>query len=331
MKLPLVIKKQVVMVRSVNISNEILISLFEVFITALIGILFYWPLKNETIAWVTWVIGLMLMLNRVLGIHQARSSLKDVNGYLERMAQVTDLRSECNVDPVRKMLEIYLNITEQEFRGVKDGIVAEALVKLNKLRNDKRSEQLATSEYYEWLFPILDGIGKRQTIKAISCMFAAEWDDTPAEQRFFKGNQDAAERGAIGERIFITSPDVLSKVLTNKAVEAHCEEKQKETGLIGYYVEREKLSAKEPDLLKMAGDGFIIFDSRVALIDEFGGDGIVRGRVTMNESEIQGLEKIFQRLKVHASRLNKELLKPHVVQVVAIEDHKTPSQLTDQG
>jgi len=273
--------------------------------------------NNETIAWITWVIGLMLMLNRVLGIHQTRASLKNVDEHLGRIAKVIDLRSECNVDDVSKLLDAYLNITEPEFRRVKDNIIGGALERLNQLRYDKRSEELATSEYYEWLLPILEAVGNGQTIKAVSCMFDAEWDDSPAERRFLQGNRDAALKGAAVERIFIMNPAILPQALANEAVGAHCEEKYQETKLVGYYADQIKLQSKEPELLKKAGHGFIIFDSRVALIDDFD-EAIIRGRVTMNAAEIHTLEQTFQRLKVYSGRLSNQLVKPAATGSVTI-------------
>jgi len=305
------IKKALKRVGKTNVSNDVLISLFEVFVTGAIGILFYWPLDNKVVAWVVWAVGLLFMLSRVLTIHQLRSSLQRQNDDLNRLAKVIDIRSSCNVDGVSKLLDTYLNITEPEFRRVKDSLVAEALEKLNNLRHERRSGKLVTSEYYEWLLPILDTVGKGNTIKAVSCMFNAEWDDSSAERKFIEGNLAAADKGAMVERVFISTLDTLREAVNNEAISAHCLERYQETKLTGYYVDIEKLKTKEPDLVRMAGDGFIIFNSRVALVDDF--DQTIRGRVTMNESEIHTLERTFDRLRVHASRLSKRLIETPVI------------------
>ena len=289
--------------------EDIWIPLLELIIPGIIGLVFYWPLQNPLVADVTWIAGLLLMLNRITGVHQARDALKRVEILMARMANIVDLRQECNVDILGKILDAYLNITEPEFENVKESVLSVALERLNRLRHNKRSDKLATSEYYEWLLPILESVTKGQTIKAVSCMFNAEWDDSPPEQRFIKGNENAAKAGATVERIFIMDSSLVADALQNMAVAKHTRESRVTTKLIGHYVDRSKLEQAEPDLWREVGHGFIVFDSHVALIDDFDEAGHVRGMVTMNEGEIKGLEQVFQRLKVHAKPLSMDLVR----------------------
>ena len=233
------------------------------------------------------------------------SSLQGTEKHIQKISNLIDIREESKVDTIKKMLDIYLNITEKEFSKVKDGILTEAINSLNKLKNNKRSEELASSEYYEWLLPILNNIGTGQSIKAVSCMFDTEWDDSPAEQKFIQGNVNAGKRGATVERIFIMKNDILDEALKIPAVSHHTVEEKETYQLNGFYADREKIERKEPKLIDDIGHGFILFNRTVALIDKFDEGGQVRGVVTMNEYDIRALEKIFSRLRHYSVPLKK--------------------------
>lgn len=233
------------------------------------------------------------------------SSLHGTEKHIQRISNLIDITEESKVDAIKKMLDIYLNITEKEFSKVKDGILTEAINSLNKLKNNKRSEELASSEYYEWLLPILNNTGNGEAIKAVSCMFDTEWDDSPAEQKFIQGNINAGKKGATVERIFIMNKDILDDALKIPAVSYHTVEEKGTYHLNGFFSDREKVQKKEPSLIEDIGHGFILFNRSVALIDKFDEAGQVRGVVTMNEYDIRALERAFSRLKFYSIPLRK--------------------------
>ncbi len=233
------------------------------------------------------------------------TSLHGTEAHIQRISNLIDIREESKVDAIKRMLDIYLNITEKEFSKVKEGILTETINSLNKLKNNKRSEELASSEYYEWLLPILNNIGNGETIKAVSCMFDTEWDDSPAEQKFIQGNINAGKKGANVERIFIMDKEILDDALRIPAVSNHTVEEKDNFHLNGFFADRDKVQIKEPRLIDIIGHGFILFNRSVALIDKFDEGGQVRGVVTMNEYDIRELEKAFSRLKFYSVPLTK--------------------------
>jgi hypothetical protein len=234
--------------------------------------------------------------------NEVLNKLSNSQRQISKISKVIDLKEETKVESVKKLLDVYLNITEKEFSQVKDTIITEAISSLNKLKNNKRSDELAASDYYEWLLPILENVGNGQKIKAVSCMFDTEWDDSPAETRFINGNVNAAKKGAFVERIFLMDIGLLEESLKITAIQYHAKNNS-EKNLQGFVSDREKVKTQEPSLLEKIGHGFIIFDSRVALIDQFDESGHVRGIVTMNEKDIRDLENAFKKLKFYSKIL----------------------------
>lgn len=294
-----------------TILKQFITSLIELIVSIIVGIIFYFPpLSKPDIGIIVWIIGTLLVLNRIVSNYLVQDNFKKTENKIKQISKIIDIEDKIKVEEISKILEIYLKITEPEFTSVKDKYISETINKLNRLNFDKHSEELPTSEYYSWLLPILDKIDKGDSIKAISFMFEPEWDESPVEKKFIKGNLVGAKKGAIVERIFIMKKDFLNHALQNKAVFNHTAEQRKKTKLIGYFVDKEKLAKEEPKLLASVGDGFIIFNDRVALIDRFdiAGNGI-RGVVTMNPSEINDMLRSFQLLKQIAEDLSTSLIR----------------------
>jgi hypothetical protein len=129
-------------------------------------------------------------------------------------------------------------------------------------------------------------------------MYDAEWDNSPEEQEFLTANVEAANRGATVERVFILSYDQLDQCLANPAIQRHMGEVP---GLRAFFVTREYLRSRDPELLERAGAGFFKIGKRVALVDMFSQDEKARGFVTMEQSRLQDLEQTFNRLKILSS------------------------------
>jgi hypothetical protein len=258
---------------------------------------------KEDLAGIAIVVGLLLIVSRFVQSAFIKESLSP----LQKVYEIVDLNQKSDVAEIDSLLKAYLSIRENEFRGVKDTVLVEATTKLRRLASEKRSDELGTSEYYSWLLPIIDDAKGGDTISAVSCMFDAEWDDSPTEVRFLKANLDAAQRGAHVERVFIIPEAKLSAALQNEPIKLHTVEVKNKVN--GVYVTREYLEGHDPQLLKESEDGFISFSGRVALIDRFDDKGMVRGIVTMNENDIRRLDRVFERLKLHAKPLTQSLQK----------------------
>jgi hypothetical protein len=135
-------------------------------------------------------------------------------------------------------------------------------------------------------------------IWAVSMMLESEWNDSPPERRFLKANTEAAERGVQIDRIFVIPEAHIAPALSaNVGIRSHLE--RGGDNLRGSVVKREYLEQHDSLLLKELGDGLIAFDETVALIDS-SSEGEIRGKATMNPSELRRLRRLFDNLKVHS-------------------------------
>ena len=202
------------------------------------------------------------------------------------------------------MSKNYFNITEPEFADIKNKIVRNASSELERLASRKRSNLLDTGEYYSWLWEIFEqNKGRHVKIRAISTMLDSEWDNkSPQETRFIRENTEAAKRGCTVERIFIMKRELLAKALQNDHIKLHMVEAR--SGLNGFVVMREDLERADPKLLSRIKDGFLGFDERVILIDDYAKDGSARGAVVMHPSEISELLDDFNKLRTFAHTLD---------------------------
>ena len=291
--------------------KQVLLSGIEIVVYIVIGLYFYGSPSKLDVGIIVWFVGISLVINRNITNHFDKESYERIEERIDRIGRVIDIENETNLDLVSKVRDSYLNITEPEFNKVKNEILNRTLTKLDKLKIEKCSDELPTSEYYGWLLPILGNVQKHDSIKAVSCMFKAEWDDSTPERRFIQGNLDAAKKGVTVERIFVMGYSILSEALKIDAVNKHTKEQKNLTKLNGFFVDKEKLDGNdEYELLKSIGDGFIIFkfnNSTVAVI-EFSEGTNVRGIVTMNENIIRDLEESFGRLKMISSDLSISLI-----------------------
>jgi hypothetical protein len=274
----------------------------ETFFAVIVGLIFLAVGKRE-LAELTWVIGVALSFTR----YAFSKKLEEEMLPLHKLTSVMDLQRQMSVSQFQEMIRIYLEITEPEFRRVKDTIITEAIERLSELAQQKTSDQLATGDYYNWLLPIIQSTLHGSSMWAVSMMLSIEWDDSPAEQSFLRLNLDAAQRGVFVERIFVVPQSVIPNLYSIKAIR----EQLDNAGdyLKPLVVEREFLEAHDPQLLKQLGDGLIAFDSRVALIDTLTPEGI-RGYVTMNPGRITRLRRMFENLRVHARPLSEVVKAP---------------------
>lgn len=265
----------------------------EALMGIVVGLIFLLAGKRE-LAELTWVIGAALSVTR----YAFARKLEDEMDPVHKLAAVVDLQREVSLAQFQEMIRVYLEVTEPEFRRVKDTVVTEAIDRLLRLARQKTSDELAMGDYYNWLFPILELAPSGSTVWAISTMLTAEWDDSAAERTFLRLNLEAADRGVLVERIFIVPKANITQLGGNHAIR----EQIRHAGefLHPLLVEREHLEQRDPRLLQEVGDGLIAFDTRVALIDVSSPNGAARGYVTMKHDEIARLRRLFENLCVHA-------------------------------
>jgi hypothetical protein len=259
-------------------------------------------LNKKDLAQVTWVIGAFQSFGRLAYAKTLASELEPVR----KLAEVVDLSASSEVDEIRNLVRLYTNITEPEFANVKELVVQDAIKRLRKLAYEKTSDDLASGEYYAWLLPKIDALGRGDEIWAVSMMLDSEWDDSVSEQRFLDANINAARRGVTVNRIFVVPEAIIPELAANKGIRAHLA-RVRGVGLNGFIVRREFLQQRDPRLLQQLGEGLIAFGARVAVIDATSPEGLIRGRVTMNSTEIAVLRRMFDALRSHADELENQV------------------------
>ena len=225
-----------------------------------------------------------------------------IEGAILEIGKLVDISGKGNVDDLDLLVRSYASIVDYEFIAVKDTIVSEAIERLRRVAIDKTSEELSRGDYYQWLLPILESVRPHEAVRAVSMMYDAEWDNSPEEERFIDGNVAAATRGAIVERIFIVPDEANDKFSQSKEVVRH-KKSVMPHNLRGYSIALKDLQKRDASLLEAIGHGFIDFDGRVAMIDNFSPTGEVRGRVSKNPAELKRLSDVFQKLKNMAKEL----------------------------
>ncbi len=274
----------------------------ELSITISLGLVLYFPLQKKDLGEISWLVGALLLLNRIVLF----SNIKNTLSPLDKIKEQIDLGTSCNIDKINQLIKLYTSNTAQEFHEIKNNIITESISKLHQINNEKKSDLLPSGEYYSWLLSKLDSLKKGDCVTAISTMNQLEWDESPTEKKFFESNISAAKRGVAIERIFIMDKSILEEALNNKMINAHT--KETTPNLNGYFIDKQYLIKQDPELLKKAGDGNIQFNDQVVLIDLFKEDGEARGVVSMEPGELNNRSNIFRQLKVHSSSLEKSLV-----------------------
>ena len=79
-------------------------------------------------------------------------------------------------------------------------------------------------------------------------------------------------------------------------------------GMAAWVVFGDELELHDPSLKSEVGAGFVMFGSRVALIDDSIPPAEARGHITMNAVHLRTSRRIFDRLKLHAHAVDQKLL-----------------------
>lgn len=265
----------------------------EAIITVFIGLVLL-HFQKKDLAEFTWILGAALSFTRYAFVKKLEEEMAPV----DKISSIIDLQGELSVAQFREMLRVYLEISEPEFLGVKENIIAEANEKLEKIARQKTSDELETGEYFNWLFSALQNTRSGDQIWAISMTLEIEWIESAVEQTFLDLQLDAVDREVFLERIFVVPHDKVTKLLENKYIKYQFQKTSDK--LLLFIVEKEYLEKHDPALLKQLGDGLIGVNDRVVLIDISSPEGY-RGRVTMNPAEIKKLRHMYDRLHVYGS------------------------------
>lgn len=268
--------------------------LIEAILSLIFGLVFFFILDNKVLAELTWVLGPALSISR----HALEKRFEDEFAMLKNLIKYVDVIQSDIGSSFKRIIELYAQISETDFCDIKEGIICDTEDRLAKLAHDKRSDELNTGEYFNWLFRFLSNAKSGSTIWAISMNLDIEWNISQEEDTFLALNLEAAKRKVKVERIFVIPSDSIEEIISNKYVKSQIDSSGEY--LIPLFVTKEHLDKVDKKLLSSLGEGIIAVDNRVVLIDTESESGF-RGIVTMNQTEISDWHRRFEQLRVYAS------------------------------
>lgn len=169
--------------------------------------------------------------------------------------------------------------------------------------NEKgRTKDLETGIFYRAIHQYFKRLTKNSHFWATSMMLEDEWTEEPLEMNFRVINLEAANRGVKMERIFIFRKSEIQKFKKNKTLKIYMQ-----SNIHTMFVDYHEILEKEPELLKIVGNGWDGMDESTLIVDLPEGSK-ERGYVSQNKREVKKAKKCFERLKMYAKDL-KEVLK----------------------
>lgn len=165
-----------------------------------------------------------------------------------------------------------------------------------------RTKNLSKGEFYRILNYYFNKLDKASNMWAASMMLEDEWTEEPLEMNFRIVNLEAANRGANIERIFIFSKEKIKEFRENKTLKIYMQNSNINT----LYVDYDEVLEKEPELLKLVGNGWDGFNEEAIAVD-IPDDENSRGYISSNKKEIQKAYETFKRLKKYSKDLRKIL------------------------
>lgn len=115
-------------------------------------------------------------------------------------------------------------------------------------------------------------------------------------------NLEVANRGTNVERIFIFSKDKIKEFKNNKTLQIYMQ-----SNIHTMYVDYDEIYNKEPELLKILGNGWDGINNDTLIVDLPSGRE-TRGYISKNKQEVKQAYHCFQEFKKYAKDL-KEVLK----------------------
>lgn len=281
--------------KEVDILKTILTLPFvEAIVALVVGFLFYnfFP-DNRTLAELTWILGPALSISRLALEKTIESKFTPLNNIMQQFSLI----NHDTYNTLTRIIQLYSQITEPDFIAIKNNVIRDTESRLSKLAYDKKSDELKSGEYFDWLFKFLDNAKSGSNIWAISMNLSIEWNESQEEDTFLELNLKAAKKGVRVERIFVIKENDIEQMMNNEYIKKQimCKDKN----IIPLYVTKEHLEEVDKSLLEMLGNGIIAIDNQVVLVDIASEEGF-RGIVTMNSTEIQKWRECFEQLRVYA-------------------------------
>lgn len=167
---------------------------------------------------------------------------------------------------------------------------------------NERTKDLTKGEFYRILNYYFNKLDKESNMWAASMMLEDEWTEEPLEMNFRIVNLEAANRGANIERIFIFSKDKIKEFKENKTLKIYMQNSNINTLFVDY----DEVLKKEPELLKLVGNGWDGFNEEAIAVD-IPDDENSRGYISSNKDEIQKAYETFKKLKKYSKDLREIL------------------------
>lgn len=165
-----------------------------------------------------------------------------------------------------------------------------------------RTESLNTGSFYKAISNYIKSLDKNSILWCASTMLEDEWTEEPLEMQFRVNNLDAANRGVNIERIFMFSKSKIKEFKNNKTLKIYMQ-----SNINTMFVDYDEIIVKEPELLKILGNGWDGIDKDTLIVD-LPPNSKERGYLSINTKEVNEAYKCFQKLKTYAKDL-KEVLK----------------------
>lgn len=282
----------------------LVVAVVEVIFLAAVGMYLATDPKYAALSTIWAVVGVVLVVHRQFVIFEFRNEMKETKKALEnainslvlpikKASEIVDLTARSEVNSIGLILSEYLRLNEEKLAPERTRIIDSAISSLKYLNSSMKTPTLEEPDFYQWLYREFDAATPGSTIKIVSMDEPVEWNDTYQEQQYFKKNVDAAKRGVLVERIFFFSSERLQEAGRNKFIRAHGDGNT--TRLIGRRVDKASFSKAAPTAVKDAGQGFILINDKFAIVDVFSPDGLARGYVTFDLTEVQKYKETFQK------------------------------------
>jgi len=165
-----------------------------------------------------------------------------------------------------------------------------------------KTDNLGVGKFYKAINNYFNKLDKNSNMWCASMMLEDEWTEEPLEMNFRVSNLEAANRGVNLERIFIFSKDRIQEFKNNKTLNIYMQ-----SNIKTMFVDYDEVIVKEPELIKIVGNGWDGIDKSTLIVDLSENDK-ERGYISINKKEVQKAYDCFQKLKEYAKDL-KEILK----------------------
>jgi|CXWL01.1.fsa_nt_gi hypothetical protein len=297
-----------------------ILTLVEVVAFVVIGLILEGRAKDDRdLVNTFWVISIVMVVSRLILTVDFRSEIDERTDQLgERLAAAErelaestqrlkdlgksiDIHHSSGIDDVVGIGQSYTSITHHRLQEIKDKIVRATAVELERLRFELRTPVLDEPDFYRWLYHEFESARTGTRVRIVSMDEPLEWTDTHEEREYWRHNLEAAKRGASIERVFVFDDKRLVEARNNPRIFGH--RQGSDTGVVGKFVDKEKFSKNSPKAISDAGQGFIVFNDELVIVDVFSPDGQARGFITFNSTEVRRYAELYSKFDAVAQPL----------------------------